>query len=104
MVDWQKFFKNSQDHSMFANWQGGIFALEKVRRFINSDLDKIGRNNVTSYSEITEKVMEVIDSEILKLKNLCDSTDIGKTLNRVAEATVKAMEEEKERRKNESNI
>jgi hypothetical protein len=103
MVDWQKFLKNSQDHSMFANWQGGIFALEKVRRFINSDLDKIGRNNVNGYS-ISEKVMEVIDSEILKLKNLCDSTDIGKTLNRVAEATVKAMEEEKERRKNESNI
>ena len=93
MVDWQKFLKNSQDHSMFANWQGGIFALKKVRLFINSDLDKIGRNNVNGYS-ISEKVMEIIDSEILKLKNLCDSTDIGKTMNRVAKKTNEDMRKE----------
>tara|TARA_R100000656_G_scaffold123320_1_gene99749 strand:- start:555 stop:845 length:291 start_codon:yes stop_codon:yes gene_type:complete len=74
----QKQLQHITDSSRHATWQGGIFALENLKR--------------------------TIDSEILKLKNLCDSTDIGKTLNRVAEATVKAMEEEKERRKNESNI
>ena len=71
-MDWGKLLINSQDHSMYANWQGGIFALENLKR--------------------------TIDSEILKLKNLCNSTDMGKTMNRVAEATAKAViKEEKEK-------
>lgn len=75
-MDWEKLLTNSQDHSMYANWQGGIFALEKSKANIISSLD----------------------SEILKLKNLCDSTDMGKTMNRVAEATAKAViKEEKEK-------
>ena len=42
-------------------------------------------------------IISNIDSEILKLKNLCDSTDMGKTMNRVAEATAKAViKEEKD--------
>ena len=77
MVDWQKFLKHSQDHSMFANWQGGIFALQKIKTNIISS----------------------IDSEILKLENLCNSTDMGKTMNRVAEKTAgdKFVERNKQR-------
>ena len=76
-MDWGKLLINSQDHSMYANWQGGIFALEKTKANIISS----------------------IDSEILKLKNLCDSTDMGKTMNRVAEKTAgdKFVERNKQR-------
>ena len=71
-MDWGKLLFNSQDHSMYANWQGGIFALQKIKTNIISS----------------------IDSEILKLENLCNSTDMGKTMNRVAEKTAEDMRKE----------
>jgi len=76
-MDWGKLLINSQDHSMYANWQGGIFALEKIK------------TNIVNH----------IDSEILRLNNLCNSTDMGKTMNRVAEKTAgdKFVERNKQR-------
>ena len=60
-MDVEKLLKQTQDQSLYTNWQGGIFALEKIK--------------------------SMIDAEISKLKNLSNSTDIGKTMNRVAEKT-----------------
>ena len=71
-MDWGKLLTNSQDHSMYANWQGGIFALEKIKSMIVAS----------------------IDAEIFKLKNLSNSTEMGKTLNRVAEKTNEDMRKE----------
>ena len=67
-MDVEKLLKQTQDQSLYTNWQGGIFALEKIK--------------------------SMIDAEISKLKNLSNSTDIGKTMNRVAEKTNEDMRKE----------
>jgi hypothetical protein len=64
-MDVGKLLKQTQDQSLYTNWQGGIFALEKIKLMIVSN----------------------IDAEIFKLKNLSNSTDIGKTMNRIEEKT-----------------
>ena len=64
-MDVGKLLKQTQDQSLYTNWQGGIFALEKIKSMIVAS----------------------IDAEIFKLKNLSNSTNIGKTMNRVAEKT-----------------
>ena len=64
-MDVGKLLKQTQDQSLYTNWQGGIFALEKIKSMIVAS----------------------IDAEIFKLKNLSNSTDIGKTMNRIEEKT-----------------
>ena len=71
-MDVEKLLKQTQDQSLYTNWQGGIFALEKIKTMIISN----------------------IDAEILKLKNLSNSTTIGETLNRVEAKTIEAMSKE----------
>ena len=71
-MDVGKLLKQTQDQSLYTNWQGGIFALEKIKSMIVAN----------------------IDAEIFKLKNLSNSTDIGKTMNRVAEKTNEDMRKE----------
>ena len=71
-MDVGKLLKQTQDQSLYTNWQGGIFALEKIKSMIVAS----------------------IDAEIFKLKNLSNSTNIGKTMNRVAEKTNEDMRKE----------
>jgi len=71
-MDVEKLLKQTQDQSLYTNWQGGIFALEKIKTMIISN----------------------IDAEIFKLKNLSNSTTIGETLNRVEAKTIEAMSKE----------
>ena len=71
-MDVGKLLKQTQDQSLYTNWQGGIFALEKIKSMIVAS----------------------IDAEIFKLKNLSNSTDMGKTMNRVAEKTNEDMRKE----------
>ena len=68
MDELEKQLRQTQDQSLYTNWQGGIFALEKIK--------------------------SMIDAEISKLKNLSNSTDIGKTMNRVAKKTNEDMRKE----------
>ena len=68
MDEIEKRLKEITDSTNHSTWQGGIFALENLKRSI--------------------------DSEIFKLKNLCDSTDIGKTMNRIEEKTNEDMRKE----------
>ena len=71
-MDVGKLLKQTQDQSLYTNWQGGIFALEKIKSMIVAS----------------------IDAEIFKLKNLSNSTDIGKTMNRIEEKTNEDMRKE----------
>jgi len=72
MDELEKQLRQTQDQSLYTNWQGGIFALEKIKSMIVAS----------------------IDAEIFKLKNLSNSTDIGKTMNRVAKKTNEDMRKE----------
>ena len=71
-MDVGKLLKQTQDQSLYTNWQGGIFALEKIKSMIVAS----------------------IDAEIFKLKNLSNSTDMGKTMNRIEEKTNEDMRKE----------
>ena len=50
--------KNTQEHGMYSNWQGSIYALEQLRTHI--------------------------DSEIKKYRELQSKTDMGKTMDRIS--------------------
>ena len=78
MDELEKQLRHTQDSSLYTNWQGGIFALEKIKSMIVAN----------------------INAEIFNLKNLSNSTDMGKTMNRVAEATAKAVIKEEKRKEN----
>ena len=71
-MDVGKLLKQTQDQSLYTNWQGGIFALEKIKSMIVAN----------------------INAEIFNLKNLSNSTDMGKTMNRIEEKTNEDMRKE----------
>ena len=54
----EKMLKNTQEHGMYANWQGSIHALEQLRTHI--------------------------DFEIKKYRELQSKTDMGKTMDRIS--------------------
>ena len=72
MDELEKQLRHTQDSSLYTNWQGGIFALEKIKSMIVAN----------------------INAEIFNLKNLSNSTDMGKTMNRIEEKTNEDMRKE----------
>ena len=76
-MDLKKMLRNATDHSNYATWQGSLSTLQDLAKHIES----ICKDHEPPF--VATEIMEYILAESKKYNDLMNTTETGKTLNKV---------------------
>ena len=76
-MDLEKMLRDTTDHSNYATWQGSLSALQDLAKYIES----ICKDHEPPF--VATEIMEYILAESKKYNDLMNTTETGKTLNKV---------------------
>ena len=74
-MDLEKMLRNTTDRYNYNTWQGSLYALKELVKYIESVL-----NDDEPPKEVAMKITKHIVAEINKYEALIQSTDIGKKM------------------------